>query len=83
MIKAGTDMGLDENTAELLAKQTMLGSYHLLNQSGKPLNELIKAVTSKGGTTEAALNTFEEYSVGISIQKALKSAETRAKELAS
>ncbi|MFK7900351.1 MAG: pyrroline-5-carboxylate reductase [Cyclobacteriaceae bacterium] len=82
MIEAGVSMGLEEKSAILLAKQTMFGSYHLLNQSGKSLDELINAVTSKGGTTEAALKTFESNDVGASIQKGLKAAEQRAKELA-
>lgn len=81
MIEAGVKMGLEENTAELLAKQTMFGSYHLLNQSGKNLDELIKAVTSKGGITEAALNVFEGENVGEAVQKALQTANQRAKEL--
>ena len=40
----------------------MLGAYHLINNSEKNLEELIKDVASKGGTTEAALKTFEENS---------------------
>jgi pyrroline-5-carboxylate reductase len=38
-------------------------------------------VKSKGGTTEAALNTFEKYQVGDHIQEALQNSEKRAKEL--
>ena len=60
----------------------MLGSFHLLNGSGKPLNELIKAVASKGGTTEAALSTFEKHEVGKFLQEGLMNAEKRGKELA-
>ena len=62
MIKAGVDMGIDENLSKLFVKQTMLGAYHLINNSEKSLEELIKDVASKGGTTEAALRTFEENS---------------------
>jgi len=78
MVKAGTDLGLEEESASLLAKQTMLGSYHLFNQSGKSLDELITAVTSKGGTTEAALNAFDAQGVGIAIEKGLTAARDRA-----
>ena len=60
----------------------MLGSFHLINNAGKPLDELIKAVASKGGTTEAALSTFAKHDVGQHLQEGLLNAEKRAKELA-
>ena len=82
LIEAGKKMGMDEGTAALLVKQTMLGSFHLINNAGKPLNELIKAVASKGGTTEAALTTFAKYDVNKHLQEGLINAEKRAKELA-
>lgn len=81
MIDAGVRLGLDEPTAAMLVKQTMLGSYHLMNSTNKPLDELIKAVKSKGGTTEAALNTFQEMLVGENIQKGIEKARDRAREL--
>lgn len=81
MINAGTAMGLDEKTAALLVKETMNGSYHLMKNSDKSLLELIAAVKSKGGTTEAALNVLESKKVDESIQIALQAAENRAKEL--
>ena len=82
LIEAGKKMGFDESTAALLVKQTMLGSFHLLNSAGKPLPELIKAVASKGGTTEAALSTFEKHAVGEHLQEGLLNAQKRGKELA-
>lgn len=82
LIEAGKKMGMDEATASLLVKQTMLGSFHLINNAGKPLNELIKAVASKGGTTEAALSTFAKHRVNQYLQEGLLNAEKRAKELA-
>jgi pyrroline-5-carboxylate reductase len=42
---------------------------------------LIKAVASKGGTTEAALRTFEENNIPEGIQRGILAAENRAKEL--
>lgn len=81
MIAAGKQLGMDEAMASLLVKQTMIGSYHLMNNSDKSLDELIASVKSKGGTTEAALNTFEQNDLHNSIIKALKNAEARAKEL--
>lgn len=82
LIEAGKKMGFDESTASLLVKQTMLGSFHLLNSAGKPLDQLIKAVASKGGTTEAALTTFEKHKVGEYLQEGLLNARKRGKELA-
>jgi pyrroline-5-carboxylate reductase len=82
LIEAGKKMGFDESTASLLVKQTMLGSFHLLNSAGKPLDQLIKAVASKGGTTEAALTTFERCHVGEHLQDGLLNAQKRGRELA-
>lgn len=81
MIEAGKQMGIEEPVASMLVKQTMLGSFQILNNSKMSIDEMIKAVASKGGTTEAALNTFERTQVGANIMEALKSAEQRAKEL--
>jgi pyrroline-5-carboxylate reductase len=81
MIDAGVKLGLDEATSAILVKQTMLGSFHLMNSTDKSLDELIKAVTSKGGTTEAALTSFSETHVGDNIQKGLERARDRAREL--
>ena len=81
LIDAGIKMGLEEHVASILAKQTMLGSFHLINNGNKTLDEYIKSVASKGGTTEAALNTFNENSMGETIINALMNAEKRAEEL--
>lgn len=81
MIEAGKKMGFDEGMASLLVKQTMLGSYHLINNAEQSLDDLIKAVASKGGTTEAALRTFEENNIPAGISKGILAAENRAKEL--
>lgn len=81
MIEAGKSMGIDEGVAEMLVKQTMLGSFHLINDAEKNLDELIAAVSSKGGTTEAALRHFQESELGKNLQQAIFKAEKRAKEL--
>jgi pyrroline-5-carboxylate reductase len=81
MIEAGKQMGVDESVASQLIKQTMLGSFQIINTSKLSLDEMIKMVASKGGTTEAALNTFDQMEVGNNIIKALSAAEKRAKEL--
>lgn len=81
MIKAGTQMGIDENLSKLFVKQTMLGAYHLIKNSDKNLEDLIEDVASKGGTTEAALKTFEENNFKEILQQGILNAEKRAKEL--
>ena len=81
MIKAGTEMGIEENLSKLFVKQTMLGAYHLINNSEKSLDELIEDVASKGGTTEAALKTFGDNHLKEALKKGILSAENRAREL--
>jgi pyrroline-5-carboxylate reductase len=53
-----------------------------MQTSDKTLDELIQAVASKGGTTEAALKIFEESAVAEGLQKGIIAAKDRAKELA-
>ena len=81
MIKAGTEMGIEENLAKLFVKQTMLGAYHLINNSDINLEELINDVASKGGTTEAALNAFEKNELKETLRQGILAAEKRSKEL--
>ncbi len=81
MIEAGEEMGMDKAVATLLVKQTMLGAFHLVNNANKSLDELIKTVSSKGGTTEAAFGVFNANGVGENLGKGILAAEKRAKEL--
>ncbi len=81
MIEAGKSLGFDEATAATLVKQTMLGSFHLINNADKSLDQLIKAVASKGGTTEAALATFQETGVANGLIAGIDAAQKRAVEL--
>lgn len=82
MMQAGRELGFSESVAGLLVKQTMLGAYHLLNSSDKTPDELIAAVASKGGTTEAALREFRAGGLAETLQAGMKAAQQRAKELA-
>lgn len=82
MIDAGVEMGFDPAMSALLVKQTMLGSYHLMQTSDKNLDELIQAVASKGGTTEAALKMFKELGVSEGLKQGIFAARDRAIELA-
>nr|WP_293844110.1 pyrroline-5-carboxylate reductase [uncultured Arsenicibacter sp.] len=81
MVEAGKQLGFDESVSTLLVKQTMLGSYNLIQNTDKSLDELIKAVASKGGTTEAALRQFEAGGLTETLIAGIKAAQTRATEL--
>lgn len=81
IVEAGKQLGMEERMAKKLASETMLGAYHLVKNSDADFDELINAVKSKGGTTEAALNTFEDNKVGLYITEGVINAEKRAKEL--
>ena len=82
MMQAGQQMGFSESVAGLLVKQTMLGAYHLLNSSSQSPDELIAAVASKGGTTEAALREFKSGNLAETLIAGMKAAQHRATELA-
>jgi pyrroline-5-carboxylate reductase len=81
MIEAGKQMGFEESVAALLVKQTMLGSFHLINTADKSLDELIKAVASKGGTTEAALGQFAAGHLDETLKNGIIAAQIRSTEL--
>ena len=78
---AGTDLGLDKDTAEKLALETMLGSAEYFKNGTASLEELRDRVTSKGGTTEKALQVLHNCGFKKSLAQAVKVAYERAKEL--
>ena len=83
MIEAGENIGLAPDVAQRLALQTAKGAATLaLKESAEP-KELRRRVTSPGGTTEAAINTFENQGVKQSIQAGIIAARQKAIELAS
>ena len=82
LIEAGTKLGVSEEKVKTLVLKTMKGSYEMMKQSPDDIQTLIDNVTSKGGTTQAALDTFKEYHLGETIEKAINSANNRAEELA-
>jgi pyrroline-5-carboxylate reductase len=60
LIDGAVGLGLKRQDAEKLVLQTMLGAAHLMEKSAKAPAELRRDVTSKGGTTERALEIFEK-----------------------
>ena len=80
--QAGEELGLESDTARALALQTVKGASHLMEQTGEPAGLLRERVTSKGGTTAAALQTFGDKGVGEGIQAGAAAAAQRSRELA-
>lgn len=73
--------GLSEKDARELAVQTALGAAKLARNSDLSPAELREKVTSKGGTTAAALKVFEEEGLAAVVSKGLRAALKRGKEL--
>jgi pyrroline-5-carboxylate reductase len=74
-------LGLPKDVALKLALQTVLGSAKLAAQSAETPGVLRHQVTSKGGTTEAALKVFEEEKMAERLLRALQAASHRGGEL--
>jgi len=82
MQAAGKQLGLDEKTAGMLAKQTALGAARMVLEGDDDPATLRAKVTSKGGTTAAAIASFESNHFSNIISQALTAAHDRAIELA-
>jgi len=81
MVKAGVEMGLSQDDAVLLAHKTVLGSAHMLVETGDSAEELRRKVTSPNGTTHAAIVSMESDGVPEHIVDAIKAACRRSEEL--
>ena len=81
MTRAGVGMGLSEQQAHQLAVGTFVGASELARSSDEPPEVLRERVTSKGGTTYAALTSLERDAVGESFVRAMEAAQQRAQEL--
>jgi pyrroline-5-carboxylate reductase len=81
MMQAAVEMGLDEAQGRQLALATFAGSAALAQASTDPPSLLRERVTSRGGTTHAALTVLEDGGVKHVIVRALHAARQRAQEL--
>ena len=81
MLAAADEMGLEKEPARALALQTVEGAARLMKDSGEEAAELREKVTSKGGTTEAAIQSMDESGVKKAVVNALKAARARSVEL--
>ncbi len=82
MIDAGVELGLSRDTASELTIQTALGAAQMAKESDVDTAELRRRVTSPGGTTEQAINTFEGAHLRDIVKAALNAANRRSGELA-
>ena len=82
MIEAGRQLGLDEGLARRLTAGTLDGAARLLAASEDGPAVLRARVTSKGGTTEAAIRVLDGRGAGAALIEAIRAAHRRAGELA-
>jgi pyrroline-5-carboxylate reductase len=84
LMKAASKLGLPEDIAKSLVLQTAKGAALLaaeVDKNNESVSELRRKVTSRGGTTEAALKVFEQKHIDTIIADATKKAFKRSQEL--
>lgn len=82
MVEAGITQGLDRDVATALARQTLIGAGRLLESSGATPGELRARVSSKGGTTLAALDAMGHAGLQTVVAVGLAAADRRARDMA-
>ncbi len=78
---AARQLGFDEPAARKLTMETFLGATQLAAQSAESISTLRQQVTSKGGTTEAALKSFAVSEIAAEIALGIEAAALRGSEL--
>jgi pyrroline-5-carboxylate reductase len=81
MVKAGVHMGLTEAQAHQLAVGTFVGAAELARSANESPTILRERVTSKGGTTYAAISAMQAAGMAEQFQAALLAAQQRAAEM--
>jgi pyrroline-5-carboxylate reductase len=81
MTRAAVEIGFDRDTAGWIVRWTIAGAGALLDGTDQPPEVLRAAVTSKGGTTAAAMTVLEEARVMDAFMRAVKAARDRGAEL--
>ena len=82
MVEAGVKLGLDEKTASLMTVQTALGASRMAQENDLGLAELRRRVTSPGGTTQCAVESFQQNNLNSVVATAMQAAADRAAEMA-
>jgi len=81
MEKAALELGLDEASARLLIQQTALGAAKIALESSESPATLRLRVTSPGGTTEKAIDSFQQSGFSDIVGQALHAARNRSIEM--
>lgn len=81
LMEAAVKLGFSDSEAELLSWQTFQGTVNLFHKNNFTCQEWIQRVSSRGGTTEAALKTYEQEKIKPGIIKGAEAAYKRAQEL--
>jgi len=81
LAEAGEAVGLDAETAAKIARATVAGAGALLDADPRTAAELRQAVTSRKGTTAAALDSFEAGGLRSLVERAVTAARDRGREL--
>ncbi|MCB0649245.1 MAG: pyrroline-5-carboxylate reductase [Saprospiraceae bacterium] len=81
LIESAVGMGFNQSEAEMLSFQTFRGAVELFNKYDFTCQEWISKVSSKGGTTEAAINTMQAHQTGEHFKDGVEAALNRAREL--
>jgi len=79
--EAARELDLPAEIAHKLVLETFIGAAHLAAQSSEPLAVLRERVTSKGGTTAAALTSMQNDAVNDAIKRAVRAADERSRVL--
>ncbi|OIQ92569.1 pyrroline-5-carboxylate reductase [mine drainage metagenome] len=79
--QAAEALGFSAAAARVLAIETTVGAARLAEQSPEPVSLLRERVTSKGGTTEAALLSFARDDIAAGIGRGVAAANARGREL--
>lgn len=79
---AAIEAGIAPDTAAMLARQTLLGAAKQLELEDEPPEELRRRITSKKGTTEAAINALDEHGFPEAIRACYNANKRRSRELA-
>lgn len=82
MQKEAISQGLPEDIAREFTLQTALGAARMACESGEDIGVLRERVTSKGGTTAAALESFAQSNLENTVAQAMQAANARSKSLA-
>lgn len=81
MEKTAVELGLNEHTAGLLVQQTALGAAKIALESPDSPGQLREKVTSSGGTTQRAMEIFQQGGFNELVAKALHAACDRSEEM--